>query len=47
MYLHVPDNGYHTPTTVYQPTSVIAALLDTYRKRANRRISIKEYRKTV
>ena len=48
MYLHIPANGYHSPATVVnQPASVVSALLDVYRKRAERKISIKEYRKSI
>lgn len=47
MYLNIPANGYHTPSPVAYPGCVMCALVESYRKRAKRKISIKEYRKVL
>lgn len=47
MFLHLPSNGYHSPVPLAQPASVVTALVDTFRKRAKRPISVKEYRKII
>jgi len=47
MYLKIAPNGYHSPSPISHSPSIIASLVDTYRKRAKRKIAIEEYRKTI